>query len=182
MTSEGADSRRPPGLSEAAVWRRSRTTDAADDEAERFLDLAGFVDGQLDPDEHERVADLLARDPAAAADVTAAREVAVAFGNAAAPPGSVVDRAVSLVGPPERRGVVLRFAPRSAAPPQLRRIAGWASLAAAMVIASWLGFALGVDTSVSLAQVGQAGDDGFLRELLDPSAGFLRDLDGGTQT
>ena len=65
-------------------------------------------------------------------------------------------------------------------------MARWGSLAAAMAVASWLGFTLGADTSLSLGQAGartgQAGEDGFLRELLDPSTGFMRDLTEGSQT
>jgi len=39
-----------------------------------------------------------------------------------------------------------------------------------------------VDTSRSVAQIGRAGEDGFLQELLDPSVGLLRDLTEGAQT
>ena len=56
----GNDTRRNPaaGLSDAALWRRSRTVDMSEDaaETERYLDLAGFADGRLDPDDRERVA------------------------------------------------------------------------------------------------------------------------------
>src|SRR5207248_7973058 len=48
---------------ERALWRRGAATEIAEDEAERFLDLAGFADGRLDPDEHDRIAERLARDP-----------------------------------------------------------------------------------------------------------------------
>src|ERR1700752_4989035 len=63
------------GLSDRALWRHSCATDSVDGEAEaeRYLDLAGFADGRLDPDNQERVADWLGCDPAAAADVAAAR-------------------------------------------------------------------------------------------------------------
>jgi len=49
-------------------------------------------------------------------------------------------------------------------------------------MAAWLGFALGEDVSVALTRNGAQSDDGFLRELLEPSSGFLRDLTEGTQT
>ena len=61
-------------------------------------------------------------------------------------------------------------------------MAGWGSLVAAMAVASWLGFTLGMDTSRSYAQIRQGGEEGFLREFLDPSAGFMRDLTEGTRT
>ena len=66
--------------------------------------------------------------------------------------------------------------------PNLQGFARWGSLAAAIVMAGWLGFALGADTSISLTRTGAQSDDGFLRELLDPSTGFLRDLTEGVQT
>src|SRR5690242_13420539 len=82
---------------DAAVWRRSCAIEA-DDEAERFLDLAGFADARLaDGDDAERVAAWIAADPDAAADVAAARALA------GAPPAiaaeAVVARAVALVRP-----------------------------------------------------------------------------------
>src|SRR5260370_15465848 len=77
----GNGTRRDPaaGLPDAALWRRSRTVDMTEDaaEAERHLDLAGFADGRLDPEDRERVAEWLAVDPVAAADVAAARALAV---------------------------------------------------------------------------------------------------------
>jgi hypothetical protein len=35
---------------------------------------------------------------------------------------------------------------------------------------------------VSFGQPDQASDDGFLRDMLDPSTGFLRDLTPGART
>ena len=61
-------------------------------------------------------------------------------------------------------------------------MARWGSLVAAMAVASWLGFTLGMDTSFSYAQIRQPGEDGFLSEFLDPSTGFMRELDEGQQT
>src|SRR5207247_32149 len=64
------------GLPDAALLRRSRMVEMTPDEAERYLDLAGFADGRLDPDDCERVAEWLAGDPAAAGDIAAARALA----------------------------------------------------------------------------------------------------------
>src|SRR5205814_471007 len=55
-------------------------------------------------------------------------------------------------------------------------------LAGAIAIASWLGFALGTDFSAYFGQTDQASEDGFLRDMLDPSTAFLRDLTPGSQT
>jgi len=50
------------------------------------------------------------------------------------------------------------------------------------MVASWLGFALGTDFSVYFGQTDQASEDGFLRDMLDPSTAFLRDMTPGSQT
>ena len=177
----GNDTRRDPaaGLPDAALWRRSRTVDMTDDEAEaeRYLDLAGFADGRLDPDDRERVAEWLAEDPVAAGDVAAARALA---GRPEAVSEPAIAHASALVEP--QQGTVIPFAPRQRNRPRLQGVARWGSLVAAMAVASWLGFTLGADTSLSFAQMRQGGEDGFLREFLDPSAGFMRDLTEGTQT
>ena len=63
-------------LPDLDLWQRCRMIDAPEDEAARFLDLAAFADSRLEPDEQDRVAALLAADPAAAADVGAAKRLA----------------------------------------------------------------------------------------------------------
>src|SRR6476660_6296336 len=73
------DTEREEGMNRSpgrALWQRSCRTDAPEDEAARFLDLAAFVDGRLELDERDRVAAMVAADPAAAADVAAARALA----------------------------------------------------------------------------------------------------------
>lgn len=82
------------------------------------------------------------------------------------------------------RGQVLRFG-LPPARPILHRFAQWGSLAAAIVVASWLGFAMGSGALQTLSQPDQSsqvGDPSFLPELLDPTTGFLRDLTTGQQT
>ena len=173
----GDDTRRvpPDGLSEAELWRRSRTIEMAEDEAERYLDLAGYADGRLDPDDRERVAEWLAGDPAAAEDVAAARVPPAP----AAVPEAVIARAFALVDGNRRGGSVIPFPSRYRHELRLSGIARWGSLAAAMAVAGWLGFALGVDTSLSFAQVPQISEDSLFSELLDPSADLLTE---GSQT
>jgi anti-sigma factor RsiW len=171
--------RLPSGTQDRALWRRSRDIDATENEAERFLDLAGFADGRLDAEDDARVGELLAGDPAAASDVAAARRLAAE--PLPATPESVSGRAAALVEDAPADGQVIAFPQRRWAPPDLPRLAQWGSLAAAIVMAAWLGFALGADTSMSLTRAGQS-DNGFLNELLNPSTGFLRDLTEGAQT
>jgi anti-sigma factor RsiW len=168
------------GLSDRELWQRSRMTDATEDEAERALDLAGFADGCLDPDDRERIAEWLAGDPSAAGDVAAARALAARVEQLEAAPEPVIARASALVGGgTPQRGTVVAFTVGRRDRSRLRGMAGWGSLVAAMAVASWLGFTLGMDTSLSF---GQAGEDGFLREMLDPGAGFMRELTEGNQT
>ena len=174
-----AESWRRRRSQDLALWQRSRDAEAAENEAERFLDLAGFVDGRLDAEDRERIAELLARDPVLSADIAAAR--ALAAGAVPAASDTVVKRAAALVDAAPL-GQVMLFPPRSRAAANLQRFAQWGSLAAAIVMAGWLGFALGADASISLTRNGVQSEDGFLRELLDPSTGFLRDLTEGVQT
>ena len=181
----GDDTRRAPpaGLPDAALWRRGRVTEMAEEAAERFLDLAGYADGRLDPDDRERVAERLAGDPVAAADIAAACALAERAAELEPAPEPIIARAAALVGESTpRRDTVIAFPPNRRGRQRLPGMARWGSLVAAMAVASWLGFALGMDTSLSVAQIRQTGEDGFLREMLDPSTGFMRDLTEGAQT
>jgi hypothetical protein len=63
----------------------------------------------------------------------------------------------------------VRIRPRLIAHPAMR----WGSLAAALLLASWLGFALGSDASLALGPSAQPGDEGYFSEWLDPTAGTL---------
>lgn len=175
------------------LWRRSSLTESEDDAA-RLLDLAGFADARLaDSDDVERIAAWLAEDPDAAADVAAARAIA------GAPPAiasdAIVARAVALVGSPEAGAAppppdestpdatVIPFArPPRPAPSLFQRATRWVSLAAALVIASWLGFSLGTAASFEPRPTAQAGDDSFFGELLDPATGVMRNLTDGLET
>lgn len=181
---QGDDTRREPPaeLSDRALWQLSCVTDAAEDNAERMLDLAGFADGILDADDRERVADWLARDPIAAADVAAAGALGAREGRLEAVPEPVVARARTLVASTEQRGTVVFFPTGRHNRPTLYRMASWGSLAAAMAVASWLGFTLGMDTSLSFASRSQTGDEGFFSEMVEPSTGFMRELTEGNRT
>lgn len=177
MAGDGSDD-----ISDRELWRRSCTIDASEDEAAPYLDLAGFADGLLDPDERERVAERFARDPDAAADVAAVHALAGAAQDEA-PPEAVIASARALVGASALHvGDVIAFAPRRRAGPGLHALAQWGSLAAAVIVAGWLGFTLGMDTSGAFVQNGSASDENFLHELLDPSTGLMRDLTEGRRT
>jgi len=161
--------------SDRALWRRSCLTDAPEDEASRFLDLAAFADGLLEPDDHDRVAALLACDPVAANDVAAA---GVIDRGVQEPPGRVervIARACAAF-PEVTDARVIAFPPLPARRRILHGLAQWTSLAAAIAMAGWLGFAMGSDTSRTLSGPVPLSDTSFLPELFDPGSGFLRDL------
>jgi hypothetical protein len=160
-----------------ALWRRSRNTDAPADEAARLLDLAGFADGLLDADEGDRVSALLAADPVAASDVGAAKGFAGGLGETLGGLERIVARACALVPDPHLAGArVIALTPRSRRHRVLHGLAQWGSLAAAIMVASWLGFSMGSDTSIALSQPGFSSDSSYVPELFDPGTGFLRDF------
>jgi anti-sigma factor RsiW len=178
MHSEGPE--HGPNPADRRLWQRCRTIDADEDEAARFLDLAAYADGLLDIEERERVAALLAADPQAAADVQAAQladaeRTSVGLERIIARAGAISSEADSA------SGKIVPFAPRHG-----RRIletfAQWGSLAAAVALVGWLGFAMGSDTSLALSDRRQPGDTGVLPELFDPGPNFLRDLGEGMRT
>lgn len=167
--------------SDRLIWQRCRMIDAPEDEAARHLDLAAFAEGLPDEDDHARVTALLAADPDLAADVGAARAL---VGADLAPDAleRIVARATAAL--PEAApasGNVVAFAPRRGRR-VVRIFAQWGSVAAALVVASWLGFAMGTNASLALSEPRQPGDAGFLPELFDPPAGLLRDLGEGLRT
>jgi anti-sigma factor RsiW len=160
-------------LSDRDLWHRSCRTDAPEDEIGRILDLAAFAEGLLEPDEDDRVAAIISTDSVAADDVAAAR--ALHHDNLPGDLERIVARACDLV-PDEPNSRVVSFT----TPPRQRRIvhdfARWGSLAAAIVVASWLGFAMGSDMSRTLSGPLSSAETNFLPELFDPGSGFLRDL------
>ena len=178
MQSEGPE--HGPNPADRRLWQRCRTIDVDEDEAARFLDLAAYADGLLDIEESERVAALLAVDPQAAADVRAAQladaeRTSVGLERIIARAGAISSEADAA------SGKIVPFAPRHG-----RRIletfAQWGSLAAAVALVGWLGFAMGSDTSLALSQPRQPRDTGLLPELFDPGPNFLRDLGEGMRT
>jgi len=82
---------------------------------------------------------------------------------------------------PHRRGLVIPFS-RSRQRILLHGLAQWGSLAAAVAMAAWLGFAMGSDASLALSQRSLGGEEGTAIELFDPATGFLHDLPAGVQT
>src|SRR5487761_1476745 len=127
-----------------ALWLRSQATDAPDD-----------ADGRLEGEETERIAALIAADPEAASDVVTARVPLPKFTDGAALE-RVIARACGLVMyPAPERGRVLLFARPNLRRGAVRGVAEWASLAAALAMVGWFGFAMGSDASLALGQPSQ---------------------------
>jgi anti-sigma factor RsiW len=164
--------------SDRVLWLRSRITDAPADEAARFLDLAGFADGLLDADERDRVAAFLTANPLAVADVEAAQALANASHEMPAGIERIVARANAILAEPPHSASasIIAFAARARQRRVLHGLAQWGSLAAAILVASWLGFSMGSDTSLALRQPGLSSDTNLMPELFDPGTGFLRDF------
>jgi anti-sigma factor RsiW len=179
MRAKRTSGTRPPGPTDRDVWRRSHEIEAPADEAERLLDLAAFADSQLDEDDIARVAALLARDAGATSDVAAARLLADATMEAAAP--EIIGRAAALVGEELPEARVIAFPARPPMPRPWFSAARWSGLAAAMVLAGWLGFNLGSGLP-GIAPAGHVADEASATELFDPAPPLiLRDFSENSQ-
>lgn len=179
MRAQWTSGARPPGPPGWAWWRRSRERtasagEASRVEAERLLDLAGFADGRLGAGKARRIAALIEHDPDAAADIAVARSLS----GVAAPPADewVIARAAALVAETGEYGQVISFPLRPPAPPAWRGATAWSSLAAAIALASWLGFDLGSGMSL-LRPLGDAVVSG----AADPAPPLVRDFTEGWQ-
>jgi anti-sigma factor RsiW len=178
---------RPDPLSDRRLWERCRMIDAPEDEAARFLDLAAFADGRLDAEDQDRVAALLAADPDAATDVRSARMLD-GTKEGSTDLERIIARACAILPGADHpdadhwRGRVIALALRRSRRPLVQSFAQWGSIAAAIAVASWLGFAMGSDASLALSNPRQPSDAGFLPELFDPASSFLRDLGEGLRT
>jgi anti-sigma factor RsiW len=181
MTRSEEPEQAPNPAENRRLWQRCRMMDADEDEAARFLDLAAYADGLRDIEERERVAALLAADPEAAADVRVAHTLVAADGTSAGLE-RIVARACAISR--DANSVSSKVVPL--APRQghrfLQVFAEWGSLAAAIALAGWLGFALGSDTSLALSDHRQPNATGLLPELFDQGTGLLRDLGEGLRT
>jgi anti-sigma factor RsiW len=159
----------PDSVADRLLWQQCRQ-----------IDLAAFADGLLDAEENERVAALLVADPDAVADVLAARS-ATSLNHAPAELERVVTRALAILPEaPSPGGRVIPFVPRLRRP-LVQHVAQWGSIAAAIAVASWLGFSMGSDASLALSTPRQSSE-ASLPDLFDPASGFLRDLGEGLRT
>jgi anti-sigma factor RsiW len=177
------DPEKPAGqMSDLTLWRRCQATDMPENIENELLDLAAFADGSLDPDEHDRVAASLAGDLAAAADVAAACVLAAGFDATSPAIERIIARASALRPTSNQgQGVAIPF-PLRPRRPVFRGVAQWGSLAAAIAMVAWLGFAVGSDTSLALSQPSRGGNNNAVAEWFDPAIGFLPDLGADAQS
>ena len=152
---------------ETALWQRWRLLARAPaGEPPDALVLAAYAEGRLEPAEMEAVEEWLSVDADLAADVAIARNAVLG-----APPEveeSVVARAAALVPAEDGRVVVVMRRPSTS--PGWQGLVRWSAMAASILVASIVGFALGNDTYVSLAAYQPAI---FGQELLDPPSGLF---------
>ena len=171
MRARGSNGVHPPDVPDREIWRRSRETDATPDDYARLLDLAAFADGRLDDDDTARIAALIAVDGGAAADVAAARTLAASAMAAADP--TIIAWAEALIGRHRPRAELIPFPARRPAARHWHSAASWSGLAAAMVLAGWLGFHLGNGLSNSPVFFAPSDDVSSTNELLDAAAPLI---------
>jgi anti-sigma factor RsiW len=178
MRAQGTGGSRRADFTDREVWERSQRTEITRAETERFLDLAGYVDRWLDEDECERVAALIESDPDAAADVAGARALRATMMPSVS--DDMIARALALPDALTANGEVVPFPAAQAPRRAWRGAASWSSLAAAVLLASWLGFDLGSDLP-GVTAVSRPYDDVSASELLDPAPLMLREFTDGSQ-
>jgi hypothetical protein len=159
------------------IWRRSQEMEATPDESSYLLDLAAFADNRLDDDETAWIAALIERDADVAEDIAAARTLAGATMLAA--DAGIAARAEALIGDALPEAELIAFPARSPVVRPWYSAATWSGLAAAIVLAGWLGFDLG--SGISNGPVfTRPADDASASELLDPSP-LMRDFTENSQ-
>ena len=148
-----------------ALWRQWRTRGKAEAPPPDALALAAYAEGRLDEAEAETIELWLAAHPEALADVVAARA-------AAQPAADIVDhrmiaKACALVAA-DGGAARSKFVPLRRGAPVWRNALAWSSVAASLVAASLVGFAMGSDAYLSLSGV-QAGESASADSIDPPS-------------
>ena len=178
MRAQGTSGARPPGPPDRELWRRSQEIEAASDEAEDLMALAAFADNRLDDDDTGRMAALIARDADLTADVGAARTL----GAAVMVPADerIVRRAAALVDGALPEAHVIAFPNRRSMVRPWYSAVSWSGLAAAVVLAGWLGFDLGAGLS-NAPPFGSPTDEASTADLFDPAPLLLREFTESSQ-
>jgi hypothetical protein len=160
---------------DAAVWRRWRSASAmgvAPSEPDA-LALAAYAEGRLTETDAEAIEDWLALNPAAIEDVLLARRAEE--GPVPVAPEAIMTRAAALVG--ERSAQVLAFRRLTPSRRSWSSAARWSAMAASILVACFVGVAMGDATYAVLASGSTLGQD-----LIDPPMGFLSTFDEDSST
>jgi hypothetical protein len=160
----------PTGSPEqVALWRRWREAAAMTGEPTApepdALTLAAYAEDRLAAEAVDAVEDWLAANPQVAGDILAARQAATFA--AAAAPEAIITRAAALVGGGSAQILPFRA---QAARPSWRNAIAWGAMAASILVASVVGFAMGNNTYVTLID---GSSISLSQELLDPPTGLF---------
>jgi hypothetical protein len=116
---------------------------------------------------------LIAHDAGVAADVAATRTLAGMAMTAADP--AIIARAEALIAEGRPEAMLIAFPTSRPASRPWYSAASWSGLAAAMVMAGWLGFDLGSGLSTS-PLFGRPAEDVLVNELLDTTPLVVHDF------
>jgi hypothetical protein len=162
-------------IDDPALWRRWRSAGAAGApaaEPDPVL-LAAYAEDRLSPEAAEAIEDWLAANPAAIQDILTARRAQDAPLPGA--PQATVARATALVG--SGTADVLPF--RRPTQRSWRLAANWSAMAASILVACFMGVAMGHATYTVLAS---GSVDSLGQDLIDPPMGYLSNFDEDSST
>lgn len=148
------------GDQDRGLWQRWRTLEHSDVQAPDAMTLAAYAEGRLSEAEAEPIENWLAAHPGALAellaDIVAAREVQH---EAVTAPEALIAHACALV--PSLAGAGDNVVPlRRGGPAPWRNAVAWSSIAASLIVASFIGFSMGSDAYQNLSST-QASDNGY---------------------
>lgn len=159
---------------EKALWRRWATRGSAEISAPDALDLAAYAEGRLSETEAEPIEHWLAAHPAALDDILA--DIAAARGTAdramRAADAAIIAAACGLVP-----GAVGNVVPLRRPMPAWRNALAWSSVAASLLAASLIGFAMGSDAyeHLSSAPTAEAASADTIDAAATPESAFADD-------
>jgi hypothetical protein len=150
---------------ERALWRRWSMPGSAETPAPDALDLAAYAEGRLSESAAAPIEHWLAAHPAALSEILGDIAAARAATLDAAPiaDAAIIAKAAALV-----TGAPSNVVPLRRAAPAWRNALAWSSVAASLLAASLVGFAMGSDAYQNLARTQTV--DSASSDTLDPVA------------
>ncbi len=165
------------GDKDRGLWRRWRAIEQVDIPAPDALTLAAYAEGRLTEVEAEPVEAWLAVYPAALAEIIAAR---AASQHAYLPTERMIAGACALVPDTAASDPSDNVVPLRRSIPPWRNALAWSSIAASLIAASFIGFAMGSDAYQHLAPT-QTVDNSFAETFeASPALDSLLSDDSGT--